>query len=100
MMKRLLPWPVKFATKLVLGAAGVDYKRLKRAGVVEFGRMENARFASEIFHLHVLAPLQEWQVAPGGTLLELGPGDSVATGILGRAAGFSAVELIDAGSFA
>lgn len=100
MMKRLLPWPVKFVTKLALGTAGVDYKRLKRAGLVEFGRMEDAQFASEIFNLHVLAPLQEWHIAPGGTLLEVGPGDSVASGILGRAAGFSAVELIDAGGFA
>jgi hypothetical protein len=100
MMKRLLPWPIKFVTKLALGAVGVEYKVLKRAGVLEYGRMEDAQFATEIFNLHVLAPLRELHVTPAGTLLELGPGDSVATGILGRAAGFSAVELIDAGSFA
>jgi hypothetical protein len=100
MIKQLLPWPVKVLTKLVLGTAGVDYKLLKRAGVVEFGRMEDAQFANETFDLHVLAPLRERGIAPAGTLLELGPGDSVATGILGRAAGFSQVELIDAGSFA
>jgi hypothetical protein len=100
MLKRLLPWPVKFMTKLALGAAGVDYKLLKRAGLVEHGRMEDAGFAKEIFNLHVVEPLRAWQLAPAGTLLEIGPGDSVATGVLGRASGFSAVELIDATSFA
>jgi hypothetical protein len=37
---------------------------------------------------------------PVGTLLELGPGDSVATGFLGRAVGFERVILVDVGAFA
>lgn len=100
LLKQSIPWPIKFGIKLMLGAARVDYRLLKRAGIVEHGRMEHADFSTEIFDLHVKGPSRECNVPPAGTLLELGPGDSVATGVLGRAAGFAAVELVDAGCFA
>jgi hypothetical protein len=99
-IKQRIPWPIKFAVKLLLGAARVDYRRLKRAGVVEHGRMEDAGFASDIFEQHVGVPMRARGLAAGGRLLEIGPGDSVATGVLGRAFGFDAVTLIDAGRFA
>jgi hypothetical protein len=99
-MKQTIPWPIKFSIKLVLGAARVDYRLLKRAHIVEHGRMEDADFSTEIFTRHVLEPGREFAVAPGGLLLELGPGDSVATAIHARAAGFSAAEMVDVGSFA
>jgi hypothetical protein len=99
-VKQSLPWPLKFALKLVFGASHVSYRVLKRAHLVEHGRMEDASFARRVFENHVLAPTRERNVRPAGTLLELGPGDSVATGVLGRAAGFATVELVDAGPFA
>jgi hypothetical protein len=100
MLKQRVPWPFKFTIKLALGAAGVNYRLLKRMALVEHGRMDRADFAQQVFEQHVAGPLREWRLAAAGTLLEIGPGDSVATGILGRASGFSAVELIDAGPFA
>lgn len=62
--------------------------------------MEDGNFAKEIFDLHVRSPLRDANTSPAGTLLELGPGDSIATGILGRAAGFPSVALVDIGWFA
>jgi hypothetical protein len=99
-LKQRIPWPAKFGAKLLFGALRIDYRTLKRARIVEHGRMEDAAFAREIFEQHVGAPYRDYGGAPAGTLLELGPGDSVATGFLGRAAGFDAVELVDAGRFA
>jgi hypothetical protein len=92
-VKQHIPWPIKFSLKMLL--APLDYKWLKRSGLVEHGKMEQAGFAREIFRFHVQQRSAELHVAPGGTLLELGPGDSVASGILGRGAGFSAVDLVD-----
>jgi hypothetical protein len=100
MLKQRIPWPLKFCMKLLFGAAGVRYRVLKRAGVVEHGRMEQADFARSVFDQHVTTALRSLNTTPSGTLLELGPGDSVATGAIGRAAGFAQVMLIDAGRFA
>src|SRR5262249_36595361 len=99
-VKQAIPWPVKFGIKLLLGAARIDYRVLKRTGLVEHGRMEDADFAREILDLHVLGPCRQLGCTPAGMLLEIGPGDSVATGVLGRAAGFDVVTLVDAGPFA
>jgi len=99
-VKQRIPWPAKFAIKLLLGATRINYRLLKRAGVVEHGLMEDANYARRVFELHVLAPARQWNSAPDGVLLEIGPGDSIVTGVLGRAAGFSAVNLIDTSAFA
>ena len=99
-MKQSIPWPIKFSMKLLLGAARVDYRLLKRARIVEHGRMEDAEFSTDIFTRHVLGPCKQFALAPSGLLLELGPGDSVATGIHARTAGFAAAELVDVGCFA
>jgi len=99
-VKGRIPWPLKVLIKLGLGVARVDYPRLKRLGIVEFGRMEDPAFARAVFDLHVLGPMREFGLPAHGALLELGPGDSVATGALGRRAGFTEVQLLDAGAFA
>ncbi|HEY4365965.1 MAG TPA: hypothetical protein VGN07_01920 [Steroidobacteraceae bacterium] len=99
-MKERIPWPLKFSAKIVLGILRIDYKLLKRAGIVEHGRMERADFCRAVFDRHVDAPRYSCGAPAHGGLLELGPGDSIATGILGLRAGFSTVTLIDAGPFA
>lgn len=99
-MKESIPWPVKFGAKLLLGAARVDYRYLKRARIIEHGRMEEAGFSRAVFNRHVITPLAERHRVPNGLLLELGPGDSVTTGFLGRASGFAAVALVDTGVYA
>ena len=75
MLKRLLPWPAKFTIKLAFGAAGVDYRLLKRLGLVEHGRMDHADFARQIFELHVAGPLRERHLSATGRLLEIGRGE-------------------------
>lgn len=99
-MKERIPWPLKFAVKLLLGLAHVDYRVLKRARIVEHGRMEDVAFCTRVFDRHVCRPLRARHRGAGGRLLEIGPGDSVATGILGLAAGYSRVFLVDVGTFA
>lgn len=99
-MKQYIPWPLKVFIKLLLGVFGVDYKILKRVGIVEHGRMENSEFSMAVFNRHVAIPIRDHGVIVSGRLLELGPGDSVATGLIGLKTGYSEVVLVDAGSFA
>jgi hypothetical protein len=100
-LKAVIPWPIKFGSKALIGLCRIDYRWLKRAGIVEFGRMEDVIFAADVFQRHVRTPYESQSLPlPGGTLLELGPGDSVTTGFIGRASQFQEVILVDAGSFA
>jgi hypothetical protein len=97
-MKKGIPWPFKVAAKLAFGALHVNYHALKRRGLVEHGKMEQQDFARSVFRRHVTEPMRG--ASARGCLLELGPGDSVATGFLARAAGFDSARLVDAGPFA
>jgi hypothetical protein len=97
-MKQRIPWPFKVAMKLAFGVLHVDYRWLKKRGLVEHGRMEEEGFARSIFQRHVTDALGG--AAPRGCLVEIGPGDSIATGFLARAAGFDSALLVDAGEFA
>jgi hypothetical protein len=99
-MKRSVPWPIKFGAKLLLGAARLDYRVLKRTHIVEHGKMEDAEFSARVFNRHVVAPLLARGLVAEGALVELGPGDSVASGLLGRAFGFSRVALVDTSAYA
>jgi hypothetical protein len=97
-MKQGIPWPFKVAMKLAFGALHVNYQALKKRGLVEHGKMEQQDFARSVFRRHVTDVLDS---APArGCLLEIGPGDSIATGFLARAAGFDSAWLVDAGAFA
>lgn len=97
-MKKGIPWPFKVAMKLAFGALHVNYQALKKRGLVEHGKMDQQGFARSVFQRHVTEVLGG---APArGCLLEIGPGDSVATGFLARVAGFDSAWLVDAGAFA
>jgi hypothetical protein len=98
MMKTAIPWPFKVAMKVAFGALHVNYHALKKRGLVEHGKMEQEAFARSVFQRHVIEVLDG--AAPAGCLLEIGPGDSVATGFLARSAGFESAWLVDAGPFA
>ena len=47
--KKLIPWQLKVITKLLFGILKIDYKLLKKAKLVEHGKMENHEFAKNIY---------------------------------------------------
>lgn len=99
-MKKGIPWPIKVGAKVGFAMLGLNYRLLKRAGLVEHGRMEDPKFAESVFERHVRAPQRSLGVIGSGVLLELGPGDSVFSGVLARQSGFERAVLVDAGQFA
>jgi SAM-dependent methyltransferase len=97
-LKGRLPWWTRVAAKIVLSRLPAGYAVWQRLGLFRHGKMDEAGYASDVFDRHVaFAGLQG--ALRGKTILELGPGDSVATAVIAAAHGARAV-LVDAGRFA
>jgi SAM-dependent methyltransferase len=61
--------------------------------------MDSAEYPVNIFHLHVERAYPQG-LPPRSVMLELGPGDSIASAIIGYAYGASRTYLVDVGDFA
>lgn len=97
-IKRRLPWWSKIAAKLVLSRMPAGYGVWQRLGLFRHGDMDTALYALGVFSSHVEHAGLAGGLA-GKTVLELGPGDSVATAPIASAHGARAI-LVDAGAFA
>lgn len=94
-----MKWVFKIVTKVVLSRLPVPYAWWQSIGLFRHGRMDHAEYALKIFRLHSSRAYPEGLPA-GAVLLELGPGDSIASAIIAAAHGVSKIWLIDAGDFA
>ena len=97
-MAKRLPWWAKIILKILISKLRIPYSFLKKLGLVELGKMNSHNYSVEVFFSH----LKEWgydkKDLQGLTILELGPGDSVATSIIASSLGARAI-LVDAGSY-
>lgn len=93
-----LPWWAKIAAKIVFSRLPTGYALWQRLGSFRHGAMDDAGYACSVFESHVRASGLHGELA-GRRILELGPGDSVATAVIASAHGARAV-LVDAGRFA
>jgi SAM-dependent methyltransferase len=89
---------LKIAAKLILSRLPFGYTIWQRIGLFRLGEMDTTEYSLRIFRTHAAripatTPLCE------ATLLELGPGDSIATAIIAAAHGARAI-LVDSGRFA
>lgn len=92
----LLPWWMKLGVKLVLARIPLPYGFWRRVGLFRHGEMNVPERAIKTFQAYY----ERVSLAPGFRSLELGPGDSVLSGLVARAFGASQVWLVDAGAFA
>lgn len=97
-IKSRLPWWSKIGAKLVLSRLPVAYGIWQRLGLFRHGYMDTAQYALGVFSSHVERAGLAGRLA-GKTVLELGPGDSVATALIAKAFEARAI-LVDAGAFA
>ena len=94
-------WNLKLAVKILSGKFPPLRKILKSAGYFRHGKMDSRLYATGVFNRHFRQINPENPAFPkkgGGVCLEIGPGESLLTLILARAAGFSHTVLIDQGS--
>jgi SAM-dependent methyltransferase len=109
-IRQALPWWARIGAKLLLARMPVSYAFWKRLRLFEHGSMDRPESAIDTFVAHALAAgvLVDGRLvsraANAGAdhfeFLELGPGDSVASAIVGRALGATGSWLVDAGDFA
>jgi hypothetical protein len=95
-----MDWKLKLAAKVLAGRLPVLKRVLRRWGYFRLGNAESASYARGVFERH--ASQAETEAAhggtkPRGTCLEIGPGESLLTPLLARAAGFDRVLLVDEG---
>ncbi|HEX9809225.1 MAG TPA: class I SAM-dependent methyltransferase [Alphaproteobacteria bacterium] len=96
-VKRALPWWAKIACKLVLARLPVRGRTWQSLGLFSPGRMLEPAYALCVFETHYR---NAGSPAPGFRFLELGPGDSLASAVIGRAFGAAGCWLVDAGAYA
>lgn len=94
-----MKWAFKIAAKLLLARLPVPYTFWKSLGVFRHGRMDSAEYPMKIFMLHVGRAYPRG-LPPQSVILELGPGDSIASAIIGCAYGVKRAYLVDVGNFA
>jgi SAM-dependent methyltransferase len=97
-VKPLVPWWGKIAAKVLLSRMRVDYGRWRRWGLFVHGQMDRPSYAFDVVMSHLRRV--GWKDLEGKVVLELGPGDSLATALIARALGASRAYLVDAGDFA
>lgn len=91
-------WRLKMAAKLVLSRLPLRYSVWQRLSMFRHGRMDEPDYAIGVVERHMRnAGLERLD---GLTVLELGPGDSVASAIIANALGARAVYLVDVAAHA
>jgi SAM-dependent methyltransferase len=98
-VKEHIPWPVKFAAKIVMSRLPLDYQAWKKAGLFDLGEMQHPEYALEIFQRHFTSANFE-KKNQAFIALELGPGDSLFSGLIARTFGAAHTYLVDIGPFA
>ena len=87
-------WIIKIAIKLILGRLPFKHQLLRSLNLFRHGKMDDPAYALKIFRLH-------FKQAPESlVVLELGPGDSLASALIAKAHGAKKVYLVDVGSYA
>jgi len=97
-MKKYLPWWIKIVVKITLSRLPFGYGLWQRIGLFRHGYMDNADYVLKIFREHVSRSGYD-EALSGKRILELGPGDSIATALLAKCYGANAI-LLDAGAYA
>jgi SAM-dependent methyltransferase len=92
-----IPWWGKISAKLLLSRIPFGYAVWRRLGFFRHGEMDTSEYAIRVFNSHAERTGLADSLC-GKTILELGPGDSIATAIIAKAHGGRAI-LVDVGAF-
>jgi SAM-dependent methyltransferase len=95
-LKALIPWWAKILLKIGLSRLPFPYRIWKELGLFENGPMEQADYALNVFNHH----FELCQRPREFTCLELGPGDSLSSALIGLREGAKKVYLVDVADFA
>jgi len=89
-LKERMPWRLKIVAKIILSRLPISYTFWQNLGLFRHGRMDDASYSINVFDSHVKRAGLQGQLKDK-IILELGPGDSVATAIIAYCYGARAV---------
>ncbi|NKD56047.1 MULTISPECIES: methyltransferase domain-containing protein [unclassified Haematospirillum] len=95
-----LPWWAKLCAKLLLARLPVPYSLWRKLKLFRHGEMNDPARAIRTFENYYRHACEHADIQAGFTVLELGPGDSILSGLVARSMGASRAWLVDAGAFA
>ena len=93
-------WWVKLGLKIFLSKLSLPYAFWRRVGLFRHGDMDDPYRAIQTFEKYYSKALSFSKLPADFSSLELGPGDSVLSGVVARAYGARRVWLVDTGVFA
>lgn len=94
----VIPWWAKLGGKIALARMPFGYQLWQRLGLFRHGQMDALSYVKSTFDRHIDAAGLSGKLN-GKIVLELGPGDSIATALIAASCGARSV-LVDSGSFA
>lgn len=94
-----MKWIIKIAAKIILARLPVPYRSWKSIGAFKCGLMDDIDYSMKIFNLHANRAFPTG-LPSDACVLELGPGDSVASALTARANGAACIYLVDVKDFA
>lgn len=98
-MKKLVPWWAKIILKIILAKLPISYKVWAKIGIFRHGKMDQIDYSIRVFRKHLEINGLQFESLSGLKVLEIGPGDSLATAILTSNYGGSSI-LVDAADYA
>ena len=93
-----IPWWAKIGAKVILSRFPFGYSLWQKLGLFRHGKMDQLSYVQGVFDQHVGRAGLGNQLR-GMSILEFGPGDSIATAVIAACHGARAV-LIDSGDYA
>ncbi len=94
-----MPWWLRIGAKLIISRLPLRLSFLRRVGIFVHGKMDQPEYAVASFEQHLSRLGLCANDVRGRVILELGPGDSIATAVVAAAYGARAC-LVDVGAFA
>lgn len=95
-LRKAIPWYVKFIIKIIRGLLPLNYSFFAKLGFFRHGKMDDPKSALDTFQKHLsdsILPTKPF------VFMELGPGDSLFSGIIAAFKGASESYLIDNGDW-
>lgn len=94
-----VPWWIRIGAKLILSRLPLSSDHWRRIGIFRHGKMDQPDYSVSSFERHLSRLGLCTDDIGGRVVMELGPGDSIATAIIASAYGARAI-LVDVGHFA
>lgn len=93
-----MKWFLKIVLKIFISRLPIPYSLWKATGIFKHGEMDSCEYAIKIFDLHFYRAFPK-QIPENLRILELGPGDSIASAIIGFAYGAKSTYLVDVDNY-